>query len=121
MSALSHDTPPPCPRTPAEIADQWAFFTDPAYPSKERDYARGVLESLRWVMGRRADSPVAGDRLGRLPTLWDIETEADRAEEGMRAFTGQGIAWHRAHGLRYLTGAENALFWLTGEGGETIY
>ncbi|MEU9837322.1 hypothetical protein AB0D67_37795 [Streptosporangium sp. NPDC048047] len=80
-----------------------------------------MLESLRWVMGRRVESPVASDMLSRVPTLRDIEREASRAEEGMRALSGEGLQWRQQLGLRYLTGCENALFWATGEGGETIY
>ncbi|MGW3369743.1 hypothetical protein ACWDOR_43225 [Streptosporangium canum] len=66
------------------------------------------------------DSPVAGQVLGRLPNRWDIEREADRAEEGMRALSGEGAAWHREHGRGYLTGCENALVWLSGNGDDSI-
>ncbi|WP_182884018.1 hypothetical protein [Microbispora sp. H10949] len=109
------DEPPPSPRTPAEIREQLAYYRDPYYDAPGRaDHARGVRESLRWVLGERPQSPVAGAALGRVPNCWEIEDEASRAEEGMRALSAAGAAWFRQHGRGYLTGAENALVWLSG-------
>ncbi|MGW4476976.1 hypothetical protein ACWENQ_45610 [Nonomuraea sp. NPDC004354] len=121
VPVLDFDPTEPCPRSDEELREQWEFFQDPDFERpRTLQHTRGVRESLRWVMGQRPDSPVTGVVLGRRPYRWEIAREADLAEEGMRAFTTRGAAWHLQHGGGFLTGCENALWWaakLSGDDG----
>jgi hypothetical protein len=106
------------PHEEIEALLAWIRGPDSSYTSGgagEQRYLTGVVESLRWALGQRADSPVDQRTRGEPIDAAAVSREQRAAEEGLTNLTGDDQRRQREHGHHYLIGAEHALSWLLGQ------
>jgi hypothetical protein len=106
------------PREEIQALLAWIQGPESSYTSDragDQRYLTGVVESLRWVLGQRRDSPVDHRAGGQPVDAAAVSHEQRAAEEGLTNLTGDDQRRQDEHGHHYLVGAEHALAWLLGQ------